>query len=435
MLPAPAVRLDEVAARALDAGLRRVQLLAWRDLDDPEAGGSERHAHHVASLWAGAGLDVTLRTSTAVGHPARVERDGYHVHRAGRRYSVFPRSALAGLAGRGPRPDGLVEIWNGMPFLSPVWARCPRVVFLHHVHAEMWQMVLRPGRARLGELMERRLAPPLYRNTSVVTLSESSRAEIVSMLGLRPGRVRVVPPGIDPVFTPGTARAPEPTVVAVGRLVPVKRFDVLMDALVQVKRHIPGLRAVIVGEGYERARLEAHRRSLGAEGWIDMPGFMDQASLVDIYRSAWVLASTSQREGWGMTISEAGACATPAVVSRIAGHRDAVEDGVSGLVVGGATSARSRARWHHTSDEDGTAPRHGGARPTGSAGPGSDPSALAAGLGAGLRAVLIDGSLRARLGRAARRRALALTWEATAAGALEPLVEEVGARREPLRRG
>ncbi len=153
------------------------------------------------------------------------------------------------------------------------------------------------------------------------------------MLGLRPGRVRVVPPGIDPVFTPGTARAGAHGGGG-GAVVPVKRFDVLMDALVQVKRHIPGLRAVIVGEGYERARLEAHRRSLGAEGWIDMPGFMDQASLVEIYRSAWALASTSQREGWGMTISEAGACATPAVVSRIAGHLDAVEDGVSGLVVG-----------------------------------------------------------------------------------------------------
>ncbi len=48
----------------------------------------------------------------------------------------------------GGRPDGLVEIWNGMPFFSPLWARCPRIIFLHHVHAEMWQMVLRPWHAR-----------------------------------------------------------------------------------------------------------------------------------------------------------------------------------------------------------------------------------------------------------------------------------------------
>jgi len=403
LLPGSTVgTLDEVAARALDVGLRRIQILAWRDLDDPEAGGSERHAHHVASLWARAGLDVTLRTSEARDCPSRVERDGYHVVRKGHRYSVFPRSALSGLVGRRGRPDGLVEVWNGMPFFSPLWARCPRVVFLHHVHAEMWQMVLRPGRARAGALLERRIAPPLYRRTRVVTLSESSRREIVAMLGLRPSRVSIVPPGIDELFTAGGSRSPHPLVVAVGRLVPVKRFDVLMDALVEVRRSVPDLRALIVGEGYERANLEAHRRAVGAEGWLELPGYMDDEQLLEAYRRAWVVASTSQREGWGMTISEAGACATPAVVSRIAGHLDAVENGVSGLLadVGVGDSAAGRP-----------------------------PTAFAA----SLRSVLTDPVLRARLGRGARRRARPLTWEATAAGALDALVDEAVARKRPGR--
>jgi len=393
--------LHDVVARALDVGLRRIQMLAWRDLDDPEAGGSERHADHVAARWARAGLDVTLRTSAARGHPSSVVRDGYHVLRKGRRYSVFPRSALSGLLGSG-RPDGLVEIWNGMPFLSPLWARRPRVVFLHHVHAEMWQMVLRPWRARTGELLERRLAPPLYRGTRVVTLSESSRLEIVSMLGLRASRVSVVPPGVDPRFSPAGKRSPQPLVIAVGRLVPVKRFDVLMDALVDVRRAVPNLRAVIVGEGYERERLEAHRHALGADEWIELPGHMDEDDLLTLYRRAWVLSSTSQREGWGMTISEAAACGTPSVVSRIAGHVDAVEDGVSGLVVSLAPGDR----------------RPGAPAPTG-------PFAEA------LRTVLVDPALRARLGHAALGRAAALTWDATAAGTLDALVDETvaGKRR------
>ena len=371
------VKLDEVAGRALELGMRRVQMLAWRDLDDPEAGGSERHAHHVASRWAGAGLDVTMRTSVASGHRARAERDGYHVLRKGQRYSVFPRSALSGLVGRRGTPDGLVEIWNGMPFFSPLWARCPRITFLHHVHAEMWQMTLRPWHARAGAFVERRVAPPLYRGTRVVTLSESSRREIVAMLGLRPSRVGVVRPGIDDLFAPGGARSPHPLVVAVGRLVPVKRFELLVDALAEVRRSVPDLRAVIVGEGYERAGLEARRRAVGAEGWLDLPGFKEDKELLDVYRRAWVLASTSQREGWGMTISEAGACATPAVVSRIAGHVDAVEDHVSGLVV----------------DVEPGHGRHGahGAR--------------RAAFADALRDVLTDRVLRARLGHGARTRA------------------------------
>jgi glycosyltransferase involved in cell wall biosynthesis len=280
------------------------------------------------------------------------------------------------------------------------------VIFLHHVHAEMWQMTLRPWHARAGAFVERRVAPPLYRGTRLVTLSESSRREIVSMLGLPGSRVTVVPPGIDDLFAPGGTRAPRPLVVAVGRLVPVKRFDLLIDALALVRRSVPDLRAVIVGEGYERARLEAHRRSVGAEGWLELPGFKEDKELLDLYRSAWVLASTSQREGWGMTISEAGACATPAVVSRIAGHVDAVEDQVSGLVA----EVGSRA--------DGRGVRGGERRPSSE-------------FARSLRAVLTDRALRARLGHGARARADQLSWDTTASGTLDALVDEAVARKRP----
>ena len=98
---------------------------------------------------------------------------------------------------------------------------------------------------------------------------------------------------------------------------------------------------MIVGEGYEREDLEAQVRERGAERWISLPGRVADAELVDLYRRAWVVASTSAREGWGMTITEAAACGTPAVATRIAGHHDAVADGRSGLLVDDARRASS----------------------------------------------------------------------------------------------
>jgi glycosyltransferase involved in cell wall biosynthesis len=375
-----------------ESGLTRVHFLAWRDLADPEAGGSEVHADKVAQAWAEAGLDVTMRTAAAAGQRAYGKRNGYSVVRKAGRYTVFPRTALSGAIGRtGPR-DGLVEIWNGMPFFSPVWARCPRIVFLHHVHAEMWRMVLSPKLAKLGETLEFRAAPPFYRSTRIVTLSNSSRDEIIEMLRLPEQNVTVVPPGVDPMYQPGGARSPHPLVVSVGRLVPVKRPAELVAALLETKKSVPALEAVLVGEGYERDALEAQIRGADAQSWLRLPGRVSDAELVELYRRAWVLTSASAREGWGMTLTEAAACGTPSVVTDIAGHRDAADPGISGLLV---------------------------------------PEVAA--LAPALARVLNDPAEQARLSAGALGHAAQFTWDATARSTFQALAGE--AARVAARRG
>jgi len=378
---AASLAIAELGELAREAGLRRVAMLAWRDLDDAEAGGSELHAHEVARRWAAAGIDVVLRTSSVAGRAVLVERGGYRVVRRSGRYAVFVTGPID-IAGNHLGPlDGLVEIWNGMPFLSPLWSRLPRVVFLHHVHGEMWPMALPSPLAEAGRSLESRLAPPFYRRSQIVTLSESSRREIVALPGVRASRVSVVPPGIDPRYSPGGQRADRPLVVAVGRLVPVKNFPRLIGILGRVHDKIPELETVIVGEGRERSSLQARIRELGAQRYVSLPGRLSSDQLVDLYRRAWVVASTSTREGWGLTLSEAAACGTPAVASRIPGHVDAVDHGLTGMLA--------------DSDED---------------------------FARQLETVLADPLLRRRLGRAACERVTPLTWEATARGTLAALL-------------
>jgi glycosyltransferase involved in cell wall biosynthesis len=332
---------------------------------------------------------VTIRTSFAAGRPQMSWRDGYRVIRKAGRYMVFPRAAFSEMMGWHGGRDGLVEIWNGMPFFSPVWARTPHITFLHHVHAEMWNMTLPPRLATAGRVLESRIAPPVYRRTPIVTLSDSSKHELVHDLGFKDRLVHVVPPGIDPRFAPGDEqKSPTPLVVAVGRLVPVKRFELLIDALAEVKRSVPALEAVIVGEGYRREELEAQIHERAAERWISLPGRIDDDELISLYRRAWLLASTSAREGWGMTLTEAAACGTPSVVTRIAGHADAVDEGLSGLLVDG-----------HEETVD------------------------------ALTRVLRDDTLRARLTAGALEHARRFTWAATARGTLEVLAAEAIRRR------
>ncbi len=325
---------ERLHTRVEESGIRRVDVVAWRDLDDPEAGGSELHAHEVLTRWAAAGVDVRLWTSRVDGAARAVERGGYLAHREGGRYAVFPRTIARGLSRHDRRRRrGRRDLERHALLLSGVGAPAPGHLPAPRARRDVADGALRtPGSARLGPSSSG-LPRPLYRRDAIVTLSASSKAEIVERLGFAEGRVTVASPGIDPRFTEGVAKDPDPLVVAVGRLVPVKRFDWFIDAMAKLRADHPGLRAVVVGEGYERPALEARVRAAGAEQWLTLPGRVSDAALVELYRRAWLLVSTSAREGWGMTLTEAGACGTPTVATRIAGHEDALVDGVSGVLV------------------------------------------------------------------------------------------------------
>ena len=78
--------IDALRATAATAGIRHLHIVAWRDLADVEAGGSEVYVARLAERYAAAGMEVFVRTSYAQGHRPRGERDGYQLlRRAGRK--------------------------------------------------------------------------------------------------------------------------------------------------------------------------------------------------------------------------------------------------------------------------------------------------------------------------------------------------------------
>lgn len=385
---APAGSAVAIADAAASGGIERIHMFAWRDLEDVEAGGSERHAAELARLWTAAGLEVTVRTSFAQGRPPEEWRDGYLVRRRAGRYQVFWRAVAGEIAGRnGPR-DAVVEIWNGIPFFVPLWTAGPRLTWVHHVYGGIWHKTLPERLARVGEAVELGVAPHVYRRSPLVTDSESSRADIIERLRIPPSHVTAVPPGVDPRFSPGGERSAHPLVLAVGRLIPVKRFDALIRALAPVAERRNDVELVIVGDGYERDHLREVVSSLDAAAWVRFTGRATDDELVDWYRKAWILASASAAEGWGMTVTEAAACSTPAVVTDISGHRDAVHDGVTGLLA-----------------------------------PTTD------GLADGVSRLLDDDTLREGLGDAALERSRELSWSTTATASMEILAADARRRR------
>ncbi len=229
--------LAALVRRANSQGINRVQLLAYRDLEDHAAGGSELHAHEVLSRWAEAGLEVTTRTVAAPGKPAHTQRSGYQVNRIGGRSTGVPQIAAEGALRRLGAFDALVEVWNGVPFFSPLWWRGPRLVVLHHLHDKLWEAFYPRPISTIGSLIERRVAPLAYRSSTVATLAPSGRTDLLERTSLRPENVHVVRPGIDDAFrchSVDVVQSESPLLLTVGRLTSAKRFDLALRSLHKV---------------------------------------------------------------------------------------------------------------------------------------------------------------------------------------------------------
>ncbi|HEV2781643.1 MAG TPA: glycosyltransferase family 4 protein [Actinophytocola sp.] len=292
-----------------------VLLLNWRDTAHPEGGGSERYLERMAEGLVGRGYRVTIQCAAYQGAAADEWRGGVRFRRRGNRFTVYPRALLA-VAGL--RPDVIVDVQNGIPFFSRLVARCPVLVLVHHVHREQWRSVLGDTLGRLGWWIESRLAPWLYRGCRYLTVSEVTRDELAT-LGIRPERVTVIRPGLDP--PPRTSAEPDedPTLVVVGRLVPHKRIEHAIDALARLSERWPKLRLEVVGQGWWRPNLLRHAELRGVEDRVTLHGWVDERDKHEILARSAVHLCPSVKEGWGIAIMEAAAHGVPSVAYRAAG--------------------------------------------------------------------------------------------------------------------
>jgi glycosyltransferase involved in cell wall biosynthesis len=378
-----ALQLRQLAQTLHDHGITRVESFAWRDLADPDAGGSEVHADHVMARWAQAGLSLSHRTSTD-GQPETFTRNGYTVTRRGGRYSVFPMVIAARLLRRAKRDVAIVEIWNGVPWFSQLWGNTVRTTWLHHIHEDMWNESLPRVLAPIARWVEISLAPKFYRRTRIATLATTTRDELISR-GYGVDRVVVAEPGIDPRYCPrDDAKTPTPTLLAVGRLAPVKRFPLLLEVFAEVLRTVPDAHLTIAGDGPDKEVMQRAIEQLNLTEHVTLAGRVSDDELLRLYQSSWLLVSASHSEGWGMTITEAAACGTPCVVTANHGHCAAAIHGVTGLIV----------------EDD-------------------------AELAKGIVQVLTDNALRDSLTNGARTHAAKFHWDRTATILLQTLVDSL----------
>lgn len=300
------------------AGGRRLLFVAWRDLANARAGGSEVLVDRLATGMMARGNDVRLLCG------GQTAERPYRVIRSGGTYSQFLRAPLAYWR-QLRESDLVVEVCNGMPFLTPAWCRKPQICLVNHVHTDLWRMMFPRPVAALGQFAESTVLPWAHRNNLFLTVSNST-ADALREIGIANDRIRQICNGVvqpDPL----TPRSAEPLFLALGRLTEYKRIDILLRLWERVRQVVGGT-LVIAGDGPERQRLQA----MAGQGVV-FTGRVSEEEKHRLLCSAWLLLHPALMEGWGIVIAEAAIRGTPAVGFDVPGLRDSVVNGETGVLV------------------------------------------------------------------------------------------------------
>ena len=245
--------------------------------------------------------------------------------------------------------------------------------------------------------MQTRVARQIPR---LITVSDSSRRDILDQMHVDPGRLHVVPVGADPaVFRPrpDVRRVPGRIMTTASADVPMKGLTPLLEALAKLRTERDDAHLVVIGKPKGKSRIPALIDRLALDSAVEFVHGVTTERIVELYAQAEVAAVPSLYEGFSLPAVEAMACGVPIVATTGGALPEVVgRDGETALLV-----------------------------------PPGDPSALAAALGR----VLDDVELRTRIGPAGRQRVLErFTWRKTAEGTVEhyrALLDE----HEPVVRG
>lgn len=300
----------------------------------PEVGGLESHVFHLCRGLAARGHDVGIVTSRSRSDLPRHEvMEGVRVWR-----TWFPSRSPVGWVAHalGSIPRSLaegrgVDILHAQAFASipPLQVvrgvtRAPLVATFHTSHFLV--RARRPGWRPVLRALVRAPDHALAASQEIAGVGEE----------LAPGtRVEALTNGVDTDrfhrVAPALPREGGPRIVVPRRLFPKNGVETLVRAMPHLLARVPGMEALVVGDGPERGRLEGLAAELGVAGHIRFMGARPNHEMPAILSSASLAVIPSLMEATSVAALEAMACELPVAASRVGGLPEIVDDEVGGL--------------------------------------------------------------------------------------------------------
>jgi len=307
----------------------RFLMLNWRDPKNPLAGGAERVSLAYLSALVKRGHEADWFSYAFADAPAEETIDGVRVARGG----GMGTSILAARNWyRRQRPyDLVIDQHHGIPWYAPNWCGTRCVAYIHEVLGPIWNAFYPWPLNWIGRFQER-WTHWLYRRTPFFTGSAETR-RLLHRHGVRD--VSIVNYGTDvaalPELPPKDLESPLRLIV-VSRLAPNKRIDHALETVVELLERKIRTELTIVGDGEEAQRLKRLAPDLNIIDKVRFTGALSEAEKNAALQQAHFIIHTSQREGWGLNVTEANAMGTPGAVYPVGGLTESTLDERTGVV-------------------------------------------------------------------------------------------------------
>lgn len=310
-----------------------ILVINWQDIKNPLGGGAEVHLHEIFKRIVGNGHQVTLLCCKHPELPSEETIDGIHVIRRSSRnlfnYSVpFIYRKLK----KQQNFDIVIDDINKIPFYTPWFVKEPIIGIIHHLFGSSIFIEASLPIALYVNFSEK-LIPRVYQNIPMVVVSNSTKQELVTK-GFSENNISLVYNAVDSAayqHKPGK-KSPLPLIGYLGRIKKYKSVNHLILALSEVKKTIPDVKLLLVGDGDYLPQLKKLVKKLKLEDNVTFAGATHHQTKIDYLNKMWFMVNPSPKEGWGLTVIEANSCGLPVIAANSPGLRDSVVDGKTGLL-------------------------------------------------------------------------------------------------------
>ncbi|OGM22432.1 hypothetical protein A2863_03835 [Candidatus Woesebacteria bacterium RIFCSPHIGHO2_01_FULL_38_9b] len=320
------------SSRKASIGKYNILIFNWRDNKHIWAGGAEVYVHEIAKRLVKQGNSVTLFCGWDGKSKRNGKVNGINVIRRGGFYTMYPIALIYYILKLRGKYDLVIDCENGIPFFTPLYVGIPKILIIHHVHQEVFRKHLKFPLSQIAVFLESKLMPVLYRNCPIITISNSSKEDIIGHGWAKSENIDIVTPAIDLSSYEPKPKTPYPSFVYLGRLMPWKNIDVAITAFAKICNKYPTSKLTIAGFGESFPMLTKLVKKLKIENNVIFSGWVDEATKVMLFAQSWTAIQPSSFEGWGITVIEANACGTPVIASDIKGLRDSVINNRTGIL-------------------------------------------------------------------------------------------------------